>query len=590
VQVFFTGATDTSGNPVSSYSASFTAAAPASAATTLVSASPSQYSGGNVLNPVIDLQFSRGILPSTVGASTFYALLQGNGSPIAGTISQYQNNAVLRFTPTAALQPNTYYYVYYTSGLKDVNNAPLAGSNFYFYTGSATGSTTPSITSAAPYNGATGVGDNATIRFSFNELMDTLTINAATGGSTVTLMNGSAAIPFSLSFSGSTSTTVTLTPYAPLPDTATLTLGLTSGIADPAGHALSAQSISFQTGAGADFSAPYVAYSSITSSTPAIPVNSTFTLVFNKPLDRNTVSTSSYSYYGIYDYTAGLAVPTTVTVSTDGQTVTYVPVANLAPSHNFELWAQYATDLNGNAQTNFAVAFTTSAGAVTTPPSVVSANPAPGASSVPLNVLIEAQFSEAVSGTTLSQIALTAGSTPVPFTASLVFANSTLRLTPSSLLAPNTTYTVSIQGVRDVAGNTMAGTYSFSFTTGSNVDNNATPNVLSVVANSLPLTNNTDVTNVPDNPTFVISLDTPAEPASLYNGALILYLNSNTNITYPLNVALSADQKTVTVTLAPGTLSAATEYQFRVGYSYRIRDWAGSYNGSQYYIYYFTTQ
>jgi hypothetical protein len=55
-------------------------------------------------------------------------------------------------------------------------------------------------------------------------------------------------------------------------------------------------------------------------------------------------------------------------------------------------------------------------------------------------------------------------------------------------------------------------------------------------------------------------------------------------------VALSADQKTVTVTLAPGTLSAATEYQFRVGYSYRIRDWAGSYNGSQYYIYYFTTQ
>jgi hypothetical protein len=137
----------------------------------------------------------------------------------------------------------------------------------------------------------------------------------------------------------------------------------------------------------------------------------------------------------------------------------------------------------------------------------------------------------------------------------------------------------------------MTGTYTFSFTTGVNVDNNATPNVLSAVANSLPLTNNVNVTNVPDNPTIVITLDTPVEPAYLLNnGALILYLNSNTNITYPLNLAFSADQKTITVTLPAGTLAAATEYQFRVGYNNRIRDWAGSYSSGQYYIYYFTTQ
>jgi hypothetical protein len=123
------------------------------------------------------------------------------------------------------------------------------------------------------------------------------------------------------------------------------------------------------------------------------------------------------------------------------------------------------------------------------------------------------------------------------------------------------------------------------------VDNTATPNVLSVVANSLPLTNSVNVNNVPDNPTIVITLDTPVEPGYLLgNGALIMYLNSNTGITYPLNVAFSADQKTVTVTLPQGTLAAATEYQFRVGYNNRIRDWAGSYNPNQYYIYYFTTQ
>ncbi len=591
IQVFFTGAADTSGNPVSSYSASFTAAVAASTVTTLVSASPSQYGSGNALNSVVDLQFSHGILPSSVNSSTFYLLLQASGSPIAGTITQYQNNAVLRFTPGAALQPNTYYYVYYTAGLKDVNGVALAAGNFYFYTGTATNGTTPAISSAAPFSGASGVGDNATIRFSFNEPMDTLSISSAAGGSTVTLTSGSTPIPFSLSFSGSTYTTVTLTPYAPLPDNATLVLGLMNGITDPAGHAISTQSISFHTGVGADFSAPYVAYSSIDSSTPAVPVNSTFTLIFNKPLDRNTVNTSSYSYYGIYDYTVGLTVPTTVSVSADGQTVTYVPVANLAPSHSFGLWAQYATDLNGNAQTNFAVNFTTSAGAVTTPPAVITTNPPAGASGVPLNVLIEAQFSEAVSGASLSQISLTSGGSSVPFTASLVFADSTVRLTPATLLMPNTTYTATIRGVQDVAGNTMAGTTALTFTTGTNVDNNPTPNVLSAVAGGLPLTNNINVNNVPDNPTIVITLDTPVEPASLLSdGALIMYLNSNTNITYPLNVAFSSDQKTVTVTLPPGTLAAATEYQFRVGYNNRIRDWAGASNGNQYYIYYFTTQ
>jgi hypothetical protein len=592
VQVFFTGATDTSGNPVSSYSASFTVAAATSSTTTLVSTSPSQSTGNNPVNTVIDLQFSRGIMPSTVSAATFYIQLQGQGSPVAGTITQYANNSVLRLTPSAPLQPSTYYYVFYTSGLKDVNNTPLTAGSFYFYTEATSNGATPTVTSVAPYNGATAVGDNATIRFSFNELMDTPTINATAGGPTVTLMNGGAAIPFSTSFSsGGSYTTVTLSPYAPLPDNATLTLGLSSGITDPSAHAIAAQSITFQTGAGADFSAPYVAYSSVSNGATGVPLNATITLAFSKPLDRNTVNSSNYGSYGIYDASLGQAVSTTVSVSADGTTVTYVPAANLSAFHTYYVYAQYATDLDGNAQTNSEITFTTGGAAVTTPPTVLTSNPATSASGVPLNVLIETQFSEAVSSTTLSQITLKAGSMPVPFSSSLVFAGSTLRLTPSSLLAPNTTYTVTVQGVQDLAGNTMAGAYTFSFITGANVDNNPTPNVLSTVANGLPLTGNTNVNNVPDNPTIVITFDTPVEPAGLLSsGGLIMCLNSNTNVTYPLNVAFSADQKTITVTLPSGTLAAATEYQFRVGYNYRIRDWAGNYNSGQYYIYEFTTQ
>jgi hypothetical protein len=44
------------------------------------------------------------------------------------------------------------------------------------------------------------------------------------------------------------------------------------------------------------------------------------------------------------------------------------------------------------------------------------------------------------------------------------------------------------------------------------------------------------------------------------------------------------------VTLAPGTLAWGTEYEFKVGVNYRIRDWAASFANNQDYIYYFTTQ
>jgi hypothetical protein len=587
VQVFFTGATDTSGNPVNYYAASFTAAPPTSAtpATTLVSEVPACCVSNVAPNTVVDLQFNRPINTGTVNSSSFYLLMDDALPKIAGTYTFLNNNTVLRFTPSAPL-PGTvhdFYRVHYENSIDDVNGNPIGGSadnTFYFYMGGSTNNTTPTLTSIAPYNGATGVGDNATIRFSFNEPMDTLTIDPAT----VTLMNGATPIPFSMSFSGTTYTTVTLSPYAPLPVNATLTLAFTAGITDSCGNALAAQSITFQTGPGADFTAPYVIYSSINSNTPAVPTNSTFTLVFSKPLDRNTVSNAN-GYFSIYDNSTGWTTPT-VTVSADGLTVTLVPSPGLTPSTGYQLYAQDATDLDGNAQTNFNVSFTTGAGAVNTPPTVLTANPANGAAGAPLNSSIEIQFSEAVSGTSLTQITLNGA----PVAASLIYDDSVVHLTPASLLSPNTIYSVAVTGVQDLAGNTMTGTYSFSFTTGTNVDENATPNVLSVSANGLPLTNNIDVTNVPDNPTITITLDTPVEPGSLNNGALVLYLNSNTNITYPLNIALSADQKTITVTLPPGTLASLTEYQFRVGYNYRIRDWAGSSNGGQYYIYYFTTQ
>ena len=584
IQVFLNGAADLSGNQVNSYSASFTTGANLSATpATLIATSPSQNSTGWPTTTVVDLQFSKPILPGTVSNASFF-LLQNDTTPVSGKFKILGNNDVIRFIPDAPLPGsanNTIYYrVHYTSALTDSDGFNIADGTFYFYVTLATDVTAPTVTSVAPFNGST-VGDNATVRIGFSEPMDTVTINQQT----VQLLNGATPVPCSLSFANSPNTVVTLSPLAPLPAGKTLTLTLTNAITDPSGNALSTSTTTFNTGAGADFGNPRVVYSSVDNKTPAVPVNSTFTVIFDKPIDAGSLNASTY-YYSVYDGSG--TVPAAITLSPDGLTVTYVPAANLMPSHSYTLYAVRAVDLNGNPQTDFQVNFTTTGGADLTAPQVLDTNPAAGATGAPLNAALEIRFNEAVRATSLSQITLRAGGNPAPFTALLLYGDSVVRLTPASLLSPGTTYTVTVQGVQDVAGNTMAGTKAFSFTTGPNVLLSATPNIVSVLADGVPLTD-AGTLNVAVNPTIVISFDTPVEPASLYNAGIQLLLNSNTSIGYPLNIALSADQKTATVTLPAGSLAAGTQYRFRVGYVYRIRDWAGNYNNNQFTDYPFTT-
>lgn len=113
----------------------------------------------------------------------------------------------------------------------------------------------------------------------------------------------------------------------------------------------------------------------------------------------------------------------------------------------------------------------------TTPPTVSSTAPANGDKQVPLNSVINATFSESMNPDTINAntfIVLTvntSGGANVPGTVSYTDSTKTATFTPITLLNTNTTYTVTITtGVKDVAGNAMAATYSWSFTTGTALD------------------------------------------------------------------------------------------------------------------------
>ena len=82
---------------------------------------------------------------------------------------------------------------------------------------------------------------------------------------------------------------------------------------------------------------------------------------------------------------------------------------------------------------------------------------------MPVAANVTATFSEAVLPGTISLV-LQAGATTVPATATYDVASRIVTLDPSSNLAAGTTYTATLSGAQDLAGNTMAST-SWSFTT-----------------------------------------------------------------------------------------------------------------------------
>jgi N,N-dimethylformamidase beta subunit-like, C-terminal/Domain of unknown function (DUF4082)/Bacterial Ig-like domain/Bacterial Ig domain len=109
----------------------------------------------------------------------------------------------------------------------------------------------------------------------------------------------------------------------------------------------------------------------------------------------------------------------------------------------------------------------TGSGGDTTPPSVVSRSPTANATGVAVSANVTATFSEAVQASTIVfTLKNAANNSLVSSTVSYNSTNFTATLTPGTLLSPSTTYTATLSGAKDAAGNTMS-SISWSFTTAS---------------------------------------------------------------------------------------------------------------------------
>ena len=148
----------------------------------------------------------------------------------------------------------------------------------------------------------------------------------------------------------------------------------------------------------------------------------------------------------------------------------------------------------------------------TVPPTVFEINPLDGAADVPVNGMVTARFAEPLQPESVvaGVIQLFETGDPlveVPGTVSLSMDHLTVTFESDADLNQVTPYTVRVQGVRDVAGNLMAGVFESTFTTTGVLDNTP-PSILRTSIFNFQ-------SDVPINSPYTVEFSEPVNPSSL---------------------------------------------------------------------------
>ncbi|HUX81917.1 MAG TPA: Ig-like domain-containing protein [Halothiobacillus sp.] len=346
--------------------------------------------------------------------------------------------------------------------------------------------TRPSVSSTVPATstpGPTNIAPNSAIVAVFSEAMAPASVTAA--GTFALSCAAPCVTPTGAVTYDAGSDTATFTPSAALANATTYTATITTAATDVAGNALAGNQgalpaasnyvWTFTTSSAPDTTRPRVSSTVPVTTTPGptpnIAPNTAISAVFSEAMVPASVTTSG-------TFTLSCAAPCvaptgTVTYDVASSTAIFKPSAVLATTTTYTATiTTAATDLAGNAlagnqaplpaASNYVWTFTTAAAPDTTPPTIVLENPANNAINVALNNPVNATFSEPMDPTTIKTANFTVqvAGPPIgsPLTGTVTYDPLTYiaTFTPASALVANTTYTATITGAKDLAGNVLA--------------------------------------------------------------------------------------------------------------------------------------
>ena len=410
---------------------------------------------------------------------------------------------------------------------------------------------TISVASVTPANGATGVAIGSVVTAAFNIGASASSVT----NSTFTLtQQGGGAVAGTVGVSNG-GLTATFTPTASLAYSTTYTATLTTGVQSTAGTALTSNyTWSFTTAPGP---APTVTGVTPANTSTGVAISSTVTATFSEAMNASTITGSTFTLTP----QGGSTVAATVSYAANVATLT--PTSPLA--NNTTYTATITTGVQSSSGSalaaNYSWTFTTVA-ATTQVPSVTAVTPTNGTTTAAINTTVTATFNEAMDQTTITNLNFTVtgpGNALVQAAVNYNAGTSVATLTPSANLINNTLYTATIStSVMSSGGIPLAASYTWSFTTvaataptvTTTVPTNGAANVN--VGNALTATFSQPMNSA----TLTASTVTLTGPGNTAVSGLISYNTGTSTVTFTPNSAL-AYNTSYTATITTGAQSSA---------------------------------
>jgi len=316
--------------------------------------------------------------------------------------------------------------------------------------------TKPTVTSTVSTNTAINVALNSVSTANFSEALDPLTMTT----STFTLQHGTTNVPGAVTYTG---LVATFTPTVNLTAGTLYTATITTGVKDIAGNAMASNFVwSFTTGTAPDITRPTVGSVIPANAATGISLSAKPAATFSEAMDPLTIIASTLTIKQGSTLISG-------TVAYTGLVATFTPAEALAAGTVYTATITTgAKDLAGNSlASNYVWTFTTAIADVIAP-TAVSTDPLNNEIDVALNKIIGITFSESMDPLTISSTTFTLKQGTTSVTGIVAYSGRTATLKPDVALSSNTSYTATVStGVKDLAGNVIAASTVWSFTTGS---------------------------------------------------------------------------------------------------------------------------
>jgi hypothetical protein len=198
--------------------------APISAAPTVLMVVPQ--TNGIGTDREVAVVFNTPMDPASINSGSF--MIAG----VAGTVTYDATNKIAAFKPSPDFAPSTMYNASITVGARDISGTPLATPfNFSFTTRATSDTSPPSVIVVNLVAGATCVPLDRKIKVTFDEQMDSLSVNSGT----VFIAGVAGTVTYDVVYQ-----TATFTPSANLAANTTYTIMVTTGVKDMGGVPLAA--------------------------------------------------------------------------------------------------------------------------------------------------------------------------------------------------------------------------------------------------------------------------------------------------------------------------------------------------------------